>query len=45
MKDKKDWKRIDEYGESKDLLEDEVDEALTLKLFLNQNKYIPDNKN
>ena len=45
MKDKIDFKKIDEYAEAKDLKENEVDQALTLKLFLNKNKYIPNNKN
>jgi len=31
--------------EAKDLDENEVDQALTLKLKLNGNKYIPNNKN
>ncbi len=38
-----DYKKIDEYMEAKDLNENEVDQALTLKLFLNGNKYIPNN--
>lgn len=45
MKDVKDFKKIDEYGEAKDLSEDQADEALTLKLFLNEKKYIPNNRN
>ena len=45
MKDIKDFRKIDEYGEAKDLSEDQVDEALTLKLFLNEKKYIPNNRN
>lgn len=45
MKDVKDFRKIDEYGEAKDLSEDEVDAALSLKLFLNENKYIPNNRN
>ncbi len=45
MKDVKDFRKIDEYREAKDLSEDQVDEALTLKLFLNENKYIPNNRN
>lgn len=35
---------IDEMYEAKDLQENEVGEALTLKLKLNGNVYIPDNK-
>jgi len=38
------WKMIDEMYEAKDLQENEVAEALTLKLKLNGNVYIPDNK-
>jgi hypothetical protein len=36
--------RIDEYMEMKDLDESEVDQALTLKLNLNGNVYIPNNR-
>lgn len=38
-------KDIEKYEEEKNLSEDEADEALTLKLFLNEKKYIPNNKN
>lgn len=44
MKNRDDFKKLDEYMEMKDLDEDQSDEALTLKLILNENKYIPNNK-
>lgn len=44
MQNEKDFRKIDEYMEAKDLNEKEVDQALTLKLKLNENKYIPNNK-
>lgn len=37
-------KTIEDACAAKELKEDEVDEALTLKLYLNDNIYIPDNK-
>ena len=44
MQNEKDFRKIDEYMEAKDLNETETDQALTLKLKLNENKYIPNNK-
>jgi hypothetical protein len=38
-----DYKRIDEYMEEINLNEDEIDQAMTLKLILNWNKFIPNN--
>jgi len=38
------WKMLDEMYEAKELKESEAKEALTLKLKLNGNVYIPDNK-
>lgn len=38
------WKMLDEAYDAKELTEDQAEEALTLKLKLNGNVYIPDNK-
>ncbi len=45
IKNKNDYKKIDKYADMKELTENQVSEALTLKLMLNENKYIPNNKN
>jgi hypothetical protein len=44
MQKEKDFRKIDEYMEAKDLNENEIEQAFTLKLKLNENKYIPNNK-